>query len=73
MGRKGKETVRFGADKKPRKCLSVPQVFIRTTRVYLLQPYPRRKPFCHARRVCPRRKSFYRTNRIFIRTASGCL
>lgn len=39
MGRKGKETVRFGPDKKSCKCLSVLQA------VYLFQPYPCCKPF----------------------------
>ena len=45
MGRKGKETVRFGPDKKPRKCLSVPQAV-----------YPYRKRFIRTTRVCLRRK-----------------
>lgn len=52
MGRKGAEKGHFMVDKKPSKLFirtasvyPYCKPFIRTTRVYLLQPYPCRKPF----------------------------
>ena len=43
--------VRFGPDKKPASVYPYRKPFIRTTRVYLLQPYPYRKPFSHQPRL----------------------
>lgn len=61
------------ADKKPRKCLSVPQVFIRTASRLSAQPAficanrIRAVSLFHARRIYLRRTPFIRTNRVCLR------
>lgn len=71
MGRNGAGKGYFMADKKPRKCLSAPQVFIRTASRLSAQPAficanrIRAASLFHARRIYLRRTLFIRTVSLF--------